>query len=111
MSDKSYVKNPNLSGMLVDELFHLGLSTRDDLKATFGDVKFVCLGGSSTRMKKFADFVQDELSKEGLISGDVVSLSKTDRYVMYKAGPVLSVNVSFSMEFHFLPKSYITSIQ
>ena len=47
-------------------------------------------------MKKFADFVQERLRKEGLDSGPVLSLSKTDRYVMYKAGPVLSVNVSFS---------------
>jgi hypothetical protein len=39
MADKNYVKNPNLSGLPVDELFHLGLSTRDDLAATFGDVK------------------------------------------------------------------------
>jgi hypothetical protein len=39
MNATKYVKNPNLSGMPVDELFHLGLSTNDDLKATFGDVK------------------------------------------------------------------------
>ena len=58
-------------------------------------LQFVCLGGSSTRMKKFADFIQERLSKEGLDSGPVLSLSKTDRYVMYKAGPVLSVNVGF----------------
>ena len=47
-------------------------------------------------MKKFANFVQEKLRKEGLDSDPVLSLSKTDRYVMYKAGPVLSVNVSFS---------------
>jgi hypothetical protein len=46
-------------------------------------------------MKKFADFIQERLSKEGLDSSPVLSLSKTDRYVMYKAGPVLSVNVGF----------------
>ena len=39
MNATKYVKNPNLSGMPVDELFHLGLSTKDDLKAIFGDVK------------------------------------------------------------------------
>ena len=39
MSSSSYVNNPNLSEMAVDELFHLGLSTNDDLKATFADVK------------------------------------------------------------------------
>ncbi len=50
-------------------------------------------------MKKFADFVLDRLTKEGLASGPVLSLSKTDRYVMYKAGPVLSVNVRFFESF------------
>ena len=36
---KQYVNNPHLSEMAVDELFHLGLSTNDDLEATFADVK------------------------------------------------------------------------
>lgn len=47
-------------------------------------------------MKKVAECIQGRLEKEGLDSGPVISLSKTDRYVMYKAGPVLSVNVSFA---------------
>ena len=46
-------------------------------------------------MEKFANFVQNRLRDEGLNSGsEIKNLSKTDRYVMYKAGPVLSVNVS-----------------
>ena len=57
-------------------------------------MQFVRLGSSSTRMKKFADFIHERLTKEGLDNGSVLSLSKTDRYVMYKAGPVLLVNVS-----------------
>ena len=39
MSGSKYVKNPNLSDMDIDKLFHIGLTTKDDLKATFGDVK------------------------------------------------------------------------
>lgn len=93
MCSSNYVKNPHLPGVAVDELFHLGLNTNDDLKGTFGDVKFVCLGGSSTRMLKFAELIQKELNKHnGLYNGPVASLTKTDRYVMYKCGPVLSVN-------------------
>lgn len=38
-SYSNYVKNPNLLEMPLDELFHLGLSTQDNLKATFGNVK------------------------------------------------------------------------
>ena len=39
MGDQTYIRNPNLSGMTVDELSHIGLSTNDDLKTTFSDVK------------------------------------------------------------------------
>ncbi|XP_028390899.1 uridine phosphorylase 1-like [Dendronephthya gigantea] len=93
MGDKSYIQNPHLSGMTVDELYHIGLNTNDDLKTIFSDVKFVCLGGSSGRMEKFAKLLQDRLREEGLNCGsEIKNLSKTDRYVMYKAGPVLSVN-------------------
>lgn len=43
MYSSNYVKNPHLSGMTFDELFHLGLNTKDDLKGTFGDVKVIRL--------------------------------------------------------------------
>ena len=39
MNASNYAKNPHLSQMAVDELFHLGLNTKDDLKYMFGDVK------------------------------------------------------------------------
>ena len=42
MCSSNYVKNPHLPGVAVDELFHLGLNTNDDLKGTFGDVKVSC---------------------------------------------------------------------
>ena len=62
--------NPHLQSMDSDFLYHLGLSTHDDLKALFHDVKFLCMGGSSHRIDSFATKVLEELgpqSKENLI--------------------------------------------
>ena len=58
-------------------------------------------------MKKFADITQDRFSKEGLHNGPVLSLSKTDRYVVYKVGPVLSVNVSACLKSFTFRAQYI----
>ncbi|XP_070559919.1 uridine phosphorylase 1-like [Ptychodera flava] len=62
--------------------------------------RFVCTGGSTTRMENFAKFVLKELSASGLqldLPTAVENLCRTDRYVMYKVGPVLSVNHGIGM--------------
>jgi len=59
----------------------------------FGDVKFVCMGGSSTRMKNFAHALIKELNFELPAGVGLVNIIENcDRYVMYKTGPVLFVN-------------------
>ena len=56
-------------------------------------------------MLKFAELIQKELNKHnGLYNGPVASLTKTDRYVMYKCGPVLSVNVCTATFFYYYRK-------
>ena len=46
-------------------------------------------------MKKFADFVKEKLQLAGFAGDKEVSnLSRTDRYVIYKIGKVLTVSVS-----------------
>ena len=55
------------------------------------------MGGSTERMKNFAEFIKAELKDyldENTLKSPVVNLSKSDRYVLYKVGPVLSANVS-----------------
>uniref|UniRef100_A0A7M4EP68 Uridine phosphorylase n=4 Tax=Crocodylus porosus TaxID=8502 RepID=A0A7M4EP68_CROPO len=76
-----------------DILYHLDLGTKThNLPAMFGDIKFVCVGGSANRMKAFAQFMHKELGFEG-DGKDVKDIcAGTDRYSMYKVGPVLSVS-------------------
>uniref|UniRef100_A0A1I8GYL6 PNP_UDP_1 domain-containing protein n=1 Tax=Macrostomum lignano TaxID=282301 RepID=A0A1I8GYL6_9PLAT len=59
----------------------------------FGDTKVVCMGGSSNRMKRLAEDLVAELgirlpTGQGLVN----VIPNTDRYVMYKAGPIVCVN-------------------
>lgn len=84
--------NENLRALEEDHLYHIALSTvQDDLKQLFGDVKFVCFGGQSSRMEKFANFIAEELCLKE--SGPPKNYAgSTDRYALYKAGPVLSVS-------------------
>ncbi|XP_066523511.1 uridine phosphorylase 1-like [Hoplias malabaricus] len=85
--------NPHLKSMKEDFLYHFNLGTAThDLPAMFGDVKFVCVGGSPARMEEFIKYIAGEL---GLASpdGEYPNLCEgTDRYAMYKIGPVLSVS-------------------
>lgn len=71
-------------------------------------LQFVCMGGSTTRMKQFAKFLQNELSdylNDEAIK-DPENLSNSDRYVVYKVGPVLAVNVSTYITMHSVFTTY-----
>ncbi|XP_064883474.1 uridine phosphorylase 1 isoform X2 [Oncorhynchus nerka] len=88
-----YVHNPHLDGMKDDILYHFNLGTSThNLPAMFGDVKFVCVGGSPWRMKSFIEYIAGELSLEDPKAEYPNICAGTDRYAMYKIGPVLSVS-------------------
>lgn len=89
-----YIRNNNLLGMSDDVLYHFALSTKThDLPAMFGDVKFVCIGGSDNRMESFAHFVKNELNLMIPTGCTLTNIAAgTDRYAMYKIGPVLSIS-------------------
>ncbi|GFR10860.1 uridine phosphorylase 2 [Trichonephila clavata] len=89
---KSSVKNPHLEEMKEDVLYHLGLTTlNDDLRIMFGDVKFVCVGGTPERMKDFAEYVNSILNLS-CSKNEIKNISKSSRYSMFKTGPVLCVS-------------------
>ncbi|XP_022837622.1 uridine phosphorylase 1-like isoform X2 [Spodoptera litura] len=85
--------NKHLDNLDVDILYHLGLDTKTyDLPAMFGDVKFVCMGGTKVRMREFAEYMREvlDLPNKG---AKLVNLTKhSQRYAMYKVGPVLSLS-------------------
>jgi len=87
-------KNPYIESMNEDVLYHIGLSSgSQDLKAMFGDIKFVCMGGTPQRMENFAHFMRKELGYQIPTGTALVDISKhSHRYAMYKVGPVLSVS-------------------
>ncbi|KAL0985483.1 hypothetical protein UPYG_G00157470 [Umbra pygmaea] len=88
-----YVHNPHLDGMTEDILYHFNLGTSShNLPAMFGDVKFVCVGGSPWRMKSFIEYIARELGLEDPKAEYPNICAGTDRYAMYKIGPVLSVS-------------------
>lgn len=80
--------NPILAQETEDHLYHFGiLRSAVDLPKMFGDVKFVCCGGSPTRLALYAQLFAKDM---GIQLGK--NLSNSDRYVLYKTGPVLWVN-------------------
>ena len=73
------------------------MDTFDDLLdncRVFCFPQFVCVGGSPWRMRSFIEYIAGELGLEDPKSEYPNICAGTDRYAMYKVGPVLSVSVS-----------------
>ncbi|XP_063704291.1 uridine phosphorylase 1 isoform X2 [Culicoides brevitarsis] len=88
------LRNPHLELMDQDILYHLALgSGSHDLPEMFGDVKFVCMGGTPKRMETFAHFIMDEIGYKLPAGTQLQDISQFSyRYSMYKVGPVLCVS-------------------
>ncbi|XP_044259337.1 uridine phosphorylase 1-like isoform X1 [Tribolium madens] len=88
------LRNPHIELMDQDILYHLALgSGSHDLVEMFGDVKFVCMGGTPKRMEAFAYYIMKEIGHKlptGTTLQDISQYSY--RYSMFKVGPVLSVS-------------------
>ncbi|XP_063230253.1 uridine phosphorylase 1 isoform X4 [Bacillus rossius redtenbacheri] len=93
------LRNPNIELMDQDILYHLALgSGSHDLVAMFGDVKFVCMGGTPKRVEQFAHFIMDEIGHKLPTGTTLLDISQFSyRYSMYKVGPVLSVSHGMGM--------------
>lgn len=97
------VRNPNLDDLEIDVLYHFGLATGykdekgdvvsllDHLREMFGDVKYVCTGGSAHRAEDFIAKAAGELGID-MPEGGPQPIGKTERFSLFKAGPILSVN-------------------
>jgi uridine phosphorylase len=88
--------NPELAKMETDILYHLGLDSSMNLKATFGDTRYVCMGGSPERALTFAIKAAHELDIP-VNDEAVLPIGKTERFALYKVGPVVSVSHGMGM--------------
>lgn len=88
--------NPYLAELDRDVLYHLGLTTDMDLPTMFGDTKFVCMGGSPARAERFARKAAKELHVTFDADG-LRPIGKTDRFHVYKVGPVVSASHGMGM--------------
>ncbi|KAK0089945.1 hypothetical protein PV325_004422 [Microctonus aethiopoides] len=88
------LRNPNIELMDQDILYHLALgSGSHDLVEMFGDIKFVCMGGTPKRMENFAYFIMKEIGHKLPTGTTLMDISQYSyRYSMYKVGPVLSIS-------------------
>jgi uridine phosphorylase len=71
------LRNPYLKTLTVDYLYHFGLNSTQPLKEMFGDVRFVCMGGSTLRMAAFAS---ESAAYLGCPSSE--NISTTDRFAL-----------------------------
>lgn len=78
----------------VDFLYHLGLDTSMDI-SQFSDTRFVCMGGSADRMAVFGERLRASLTPD--VKEPVEPIGKTERYSLYKVGPVISVSHGIGM--------------
>lgn len=89
--DKSKL-NTHFQNLEVDYLYHLGLDSSMDLKAEFGDVKYVVL----TRSFSNADYFTNQFTKAwyGLKDVDIncKTIAKDERYHIYKVGNTLIIS-------------------
>lgn len=92
--NESFIRNPHIPEMTEDVLYHLSLgSGTHDLQEMFGDVKFVCMGGTPRRMESFAHYIRNELNIKLPTGADLYDISRYSyRYSMFKIGPVLTIS-------------------
>lgn len=88
------LRNPNIELMDQDILYHLALGNEShDLVEMFGDVKFICMGGTPKRMEKFAYYIMEEIGYKLPTGTTLQDISRFSyRYSMFKVGPVLSIS-------------------
>ena len=86
-------RNKNLEEIEVDYLYHLGLDSSMNIKDLFGNVKFVCMGGSPDRAYELAKKIEEKSDKTSTIE----QFGKTERTSLYKIGNVISMSHGMGM--------------
>lgn len=88
----STLLNAHIKELPVDYYYHLGLSSASQLRTMFGDVRYVIMSGSPVRAFETIQKAVVALNIQLPLGCTVSPIGKTERYSLYKAGPVLSVS-------------------
>lgn len=88
-----HLSNKHLANLQSDTLYHLALNTSThNFEQMFGDIKFVCMGGTKKRMYEFAQLAAKELN---IMESKLVDITEeSHRFSMFKIGPILSISVN-----------------
>ncbi|KAH8253184.1 hypothetical protein KR032_004040, partial [Drosophila birchii] len=86
--------NPCLKCLKPDILYHLGMDTdTTDFPKVFGDVRFVCMGGTKGRMEHLAYYIMQEIGLKINAATQLRDMAEAgNRFSMFKVGPVLCVS-------------------
>lgn len=84
--------NPHLKKLDVDHMYHLGLNTAMIEVDGFSDVRAVILCGSPERCKEVIKYCINLFQYPVPLGMDISPIGKTERYHIYKMGPVISVS-------------------
>nr|XP_046915636.1 uridine phosphorylase 2-like isoform X2 [Dermatophagoides farinae] len=86
-----HLSNKHLTNLQSDTLYHLALNTSThNFEQMFGDIKFVCMGGTKKRMYEFAQLATKELN---IMESKLVDITESShRFSMFKIGPILSIS-------------------
>ncbi|CAF1363462.1 unnamed protein product, partial [Didymodactylos carnosus] len=76
----------------LDYYYHLGLNSGLDLKSNFGDVKYVLMCGSPVRAYEIIQRVMQAFNIQLPIGQTLAPIGKTERYSMFKIGPIISIS-------------------
>ena len=96
-----------------DVLYHLALgSGSHDLSRMFGDVRFVCMGGTPQRMKSFAEYMLKELGYILPTGTCLLDISeRSHRYSKRRLTPPQELKQLFLSDFHEKLTSFSIGLQ
>ena len=102
-----------LQEMKEDVVYHLALgSGSHDLSRMFGDVRFVCMGGTPQRMKSFAEYMLKELGYILPTGTCLLDISeRSHRYSKRRLTPPQELKQLFLSDFHEKLTSFSIGLQ
>ncbi len=102
--------NPKFQNLEIDHLYHLGIDTSLDLKRIFGKIRYVVMSDSNDNISVFAkEFAKSWYSVQES-DFEFKPIFKTERFHLYKIGPILIVSHGIGMPSMLICLNEITKL-